>query len=327
MSQPTSGNLERSSSHLEKLMVEHFWFLYNIYLKDAWVTIGTFDGVHLGHQAILRGLQAGARAANAPAVVLTFHPHPAVVFGKRTNASSLTTPEERVSVLGDLGIDVVITYPFNMQTAGTTADEFVALLKEHLGFAWLGIGEDFALGKGRQGDADYLRGLGKQFGYHLQVFTPVEVMGELVSSSRIRSEISIGNVKTAARFLGRYYRLSGQVVQGDGRGRSIGIPTANLSVSDEKLIPASGVYACLVRVGDNMLAAAVNIGSRPTFDSNQGTSWVEAHLLDFSGDLYGQIIHLDFVERLRSEQRFAGVKELIEQIHHDIENTRTIVLV
>jgi len=247
------------------------------------------------------------------------------VFRKRENASSLTTPDERVKLIGDLGIDYVVTHPFNLQTAGTSAQDFISLLKSHLGFTWLGVGEDFALGKGRQGDVHYLRGLSEQYSYQLQVFSPVELEGEVISSSRIRSALADGDVQIASKLLGRPYMVSGEVVQGDGRGRRIGIPTANLQVDMEKLIPASGVYACRAKVGGDLYPAAVNIGVRPTFDGDQATRWVEAHLLDFSSDLYGQRISLEFIERLRGEQRFSGVDELIKQIHRDIQKTRNIV--
>jgi riboflavin kinase/FMN adenylyltransferase len=306
-------------------MVEHIWSLQNIQLSNAWLTVGTFDGVHLGHQAILRSLRTGAHAANVQAVVLTFHPHPAVVFGKRPSASSLTTPEERSKLMDELGIDIVITYPFDLQIARTSAQDFISLLKDRLGFSWLGVGEDFALGNGRQGDVTFLSSLSEQYAYQLQVFSPIKLDGQVVSSSRIRLALTDGDVQSAARLLGRPYGLSGEVILGDGRGRTIGIPTANLLVNKGKLIPASGVYACRAKVDNDIYVAAINIGVRPTFDGDKTTSWVEAHLLDFTGDLYGQYISLEFIERLRGEQRFAGVDELLQQIHRDIQITRNIV--
>lgn len=308
-------------------MVKHSYSLQNIHLNNSWLTIGTFDGVHLGHQAILSSLRAGAQATNAPAVVLTFHPQPAVFLGKRQNPSSLTTPEERAVLMGDLGIDLMITYPFDQQTATTPAQSFIELLKEHLGFCWLGMGEDFALGQGRQGDVNFLRSISEQYAYQLQVFPPVELDGKVISSSRIRAYLAEGDVQSAASMLGRPYRVSGEVVEGDKRGRTIGIPTANLLLNKEKVAPASGVYACRAKVGDDFFVAAVNIGSRPTFDGEHAKNWVEAHLLDFSGDLYGQHISLDFYERLRGEQRFAGVEELLQQIRRDIQKTREVVSV
>lgn len=306
-------------------MVEHIWSLSNIKLDSAWLTIGTFDGVHLGHQAILRSLRAGAQKLNAPAVVLTFHPQPAVVFKQREIASSLTTPDERAKIMGEMGMDFVITHPFNLQTAGITAEEFITTLKSKLGFTWLGVGEDFALGKGRQGNVEFLRSLGDKYGYHLEVFSPVEMEGERISSSRIRLAVKAGDVQMAAKLLGRSYVLSGEVVRGEGRGRKLGIPTANLKLNPEKLVPASGVYACRVVVGQDVFPAAVNIGVRPTFDGDQTTSWVEAHLLDYSSDLYGQAISVEFIHRLRGEKRFSGVEELLEQIHRDIQTTRDTV--
>ena len=159
------------------------------------------------------------------------------------------------------------------------------------------------------------------------MFSPVELEGEVISSSRIRAYLAEGDIQSAASMLGRPYRVSGEVVEGDKRGRTIGIPTANLLLNKEKLAPASGVYACRAKVGDDFIAAAVNIGTRPTFDGEHAKNWVEAHLIDFSGDLYGQHISLDFCERLRGEQRFPGVEELLQQIRRDIQKTREVVTI
>ena len=258
-------------------------------------------------------------------MVLTFHPHPSIVVGRRKDVSLLTTPDERAVSLGSLGIDFVITYPFEQQTAATSAMEFILLLKQHLNFSWLGVGQDFALGRSRQGNVNYLNSLSEVHAYDLKVFNPVELDGFVVSSSRIREALTRGDVVAAARMLGRPYFVTGEVVVGDGRGRTLGIPTANLSVDDKKLIPASGVYACQAKLGIGSFAAAVNIGRRPTFHDDQALPWVEAHLLDFTGDLYGQTVQLEFVEYIREEQRFVGVEALIQQIKCDIQQTRDIL--
>lgn len=322
-----SGSLARSFSHRKRLMVKHIRSLSDIKLNNAWVTIGTFDGVHLGHQTILNSLRAGALEAHTPAVVLTFTPHPAIFFSKRENVTTLTTPVERAQLIGELGIDYIITVPFDTRMAQTPALDFILLLKKRLGLSWLGIGEDFTLGKGRQGDINYLRDLGEQYHYQLQVFPPVKYESQVISSSRIRAALSDGYVRLAMNLLGRPYSLSGEVIRGDGRGRTIGIPTANLLVDAEKLIPASGVYACRAKVGENRYSAAVNIGIRPTFDGAHSARWIEAHLLNFSDDLYGKNISLEFFEFLRGEQRFMGASELIEQIQKDIQRIKNIVSV
>lgn len=305
--------------------MEHIESLQNIHLNNSWLTIGTFDGVHLGHQEILNNLLAGAHAANAPAVVLTFYPHPPVFFGKRSPSTSLTTPIEMASIMDEMGIEYLVTQPFTIQTANTSALDFIRLLKSRLGFTWLGVGYDFALGKDRQGDVKFLASLADEYAFTLRVFSPVEQEGFAISSSRIRSFLLEGDVQSASKALGHTYSLSGVVVVGDGRGRTIGIPTANLRLDERKLVPGSGVYACRASLGGVHYPAAVNIGNRPTFDGDQAKSWVEAHILDFSADIYSQTITLEFISRLRGEMRFPGIDELLFQIHLDIEKTRELV--
>ena len=305
-------------------MLRHLLSLADAALNNAWLTIGTFDGVHLGHQEIIRGLVAGAHAEGAPAVVLTFHPHPAVVVRKRQGAFYLTLPEERAALLGELGVDVVITQTFDLQLAATSAPDFIRILKERLGLRQLWVGYDFALGHGRTGNVDVLRELGESFDYQLHVVPPVTEGQQVISSSQIRSLLEAGEVQQASRLLGRPYRLGGQVTHGDGRGRTIGIPTANLDTGDEKLVPGRGVYACLADIGGQRWAAATNIGVRPTFDGQETVPHVEAHLLGFTGDLYDQVLQLSFLERLRGEQRFANIQALVAQIEQDIAHTRQI---
>lgn len=295
-------------------------------LVHAWLTIGSFDGVHLGHQALIRQLVNRAHAVGSPAVVVTFHPHPAVVLRGKTEDLYLTLPEERVKLFEWLGVDVVIVEPFTRELSQTSAFEFVTRLKAHLGLQYLMIGHDFALGRGREGNFSVLSALGRKLGFDVEEVGVIEIDGEVISSSRIRAFLEIGDVREAARFLGYPYRVTGTVIPGDHRGRVIGIPTANLSVPSGKIRPAVGVYACQAWVHGRVWAAATNIGVRPTFDG-QGTSLhLEAHLLDFSGDLYGQTVSLDFIERLRGEQRFPDIQALINQIRSDVQHTREIVL-
>jgi len=292
----------------------------------AWLTIGSFDGVHLGHQSIVRQLVSRAHTAGSPAVVLTFHPHPAVVLRGKTGDIYLTLPEERAQIFGILGVDGVIIEPFTLELSATSAIEFVARLKNRLGLRHLMIGHDFTLGRAREGDFSVLSRLGKEHGFDVEEVEVVQFEGEVISSSRIRFMLEAGEVSRAAQWLGRPYRVSGTVVPGDQRGRTIGIPTANLSVPSGKIRPTSGVYACQAWVDGRAWAAAVNIGVRPTFDGQGTPLHLEAHLLDFSGDLYGQTVSLDFIERLRAEQRFTNVQALIAQINMDINRTREIIL-
>ena len=302
--------------------MRHYWSLEEVHLHNTWLTIGSFDGVHRGHQEILRKLTAGAHKSGSPAVVITFFPHPSVVLGKREDAFYLTSPEERAALLGRYGADVVITYPFDRQVASTTARDFIARLDAHLDMRHLIVGYDFALGKGREGNVPRLKELGEEFGYTVDSIPPLKIGGEVVSSSRIRELLMDGKVEQAAQLLGRPHQIAGDVIAGDGRGSTIGIPTANLAIWAEKTIPKKGVYVCQAEVGGETWGAVTNIGVRPTFDSQSVTPTVETHLLDFNEDLYGLQIRLGFLSRLRDEQRFPNAEALVNQIHADIENAR-----
>jgi riboflavin kinase/FMN adenylyltransferase len=305
--------------------MQHYWSLDGVALQDAWLTIGSFDGVHLGHQAILRQLTAGAHAESAPAVVLTFHPHPAVVLRNRRGPFYLSTPEERAALLSEMGVDVVITHPFNRDIAALTAWEFMSRLQRHLGLKRLCIGHDFALGRGREGDFAALERLGLEFGYTVNSLVAVERDGQVISSSMIRAALAEGDVAGANRMLGRPYQVRGIVIHGDGRGRTIGIPTANLEIWAERALPKVGVYACLAYVDGRKWKAVTNVGYRPTFDGQMFEPLVETHLLGYDQDLYTREIVLSFVERLRDEKRFAGVQELVEQIRRDITKAQEII--
>ena len=303
----------------------HYRSLAGIQLENTWLTIGSFDGVHRGHQEIIHQVVAGARKIGAPAVAITFYPHPAVVLGKRTDAQFLTSPEERANLLGELGIDIVITYPFTTETAHLTALEFMTRLHDHLGLRQLFVGQGFALGRDREGNTERLRQIGTELDYQLQVIPPVLNDGAPISSSKIRSRLQEGDVTHAAMLLGRFYRISGQVVTGDARGKSLGIPTANLQIWAERAIPKAGVYVCKAFVGEKSWGAVTNIGTRPTFEGGDQKPRVEAHLLDFNADLYDQELSLEFVERLRDEKRFPSIESLVDQIHADIARAREIL--
>jgi riboflavin kinase/FMN adenylyltransferase len=301
-----------------------YWSLQDLHLQDVWLTIGSFDGVHRGHQAIVKRLTAGARAAGAPAVVLTFHPHPAVVLRARQGPYYLTSPQERADLLGELGVDVVVIHPFNHEVSNLTAREFVIRLHAHLDLKRLCVGHDFALGHNREGDLPTLEKLGGEFGYRLEVIGPISLSDQEISSSQIRSALLEGEVEKAAVLLGRAYEVQGLVVHGDGRGKQIGIPTANLDVWSERLLPKTGVYACLAQVGENQVKAVTNVGVRPTFTAAP-LPLVETHLLDYEADLYQEEISLSFIARLRDEKRFSGVPALVAQIQKDIQCAREIL--
>lgn len=293
-------------------------------MRDTWLTIGVFDGVHRGHQTILKQLTTGAHQLGAPAVLLTFDPHPAVVLSGR-ELKLLTTSEERAAILSTLGLEAVITHPFDRGVSEMSAHDFMARLKKHLGVSHLLVGYDFALGRGREGNAGRLTELGRELGYSVEVVHAVSDESGVISSTEIRKLIAVGNVIEAAQLLGRPYTLSGPVVHGDGRGRRIHIPTANIQYPENKLVPANGIYACRARIGTESFAAATNIGINPTFTPDKRMPNVEAHLLDFNRDLYGGQVTLEFVARLRDELKFDSVESLLVQIHADIAKTRDIL--
>lgn len=298
--------------------VNHHYSLDEVNAKSVWLTIGAFDGVHLGHQAIIKDLVDHAHATSTSAVVITFHPHPATITRGRSGPYYLTDPEYRAKLLGDLGVDMVITHPFNLEISQTPADEFVAKICQSLAPSHLVVGEDFALGRNRAGNVDKLRELSNVFNYRLEVIKPIKNDNLVISSSHIRKALADGDINTAQKMLGRPYRVSGKVIPGDGRGRLLGIPTANLDIWSELMLPKTGVYACKASLQGTMLNAVTNIGIRPTFEDQRVSLRVETHLLDFNQDLYGELLHLDFIARLRDELRFANYQALIDQIKLDI---------
>jgi riboflavin kinase/FMN adenylyltransferase len=307
--------------------MRHFQSLEGVQLQDTWLTIGTFDGVHRGHQEIVRSLVSKAHADGSEAVVLTFYPHPAVVIGKRQNPSYLTTPEERAELLGALGVDIVVTFPFTPQVSKISAQEFINLLNSHLGMRHLTVGPDFALGHNRIGNHQYLSEVGGELGFEVSIVNPVEIDGQVVSSSRIRAALREGEIGEVNNLLGRPYFVKGHVVPGDGRGHTIGIPTANLSMWFERALPKSGVYVTRGIVNGNTYGSVTNIGTRPTFTSENERLQVEAHLLDFNDQIYGLEVQLNFISHLRDEQRFSGVDTLISQIQQDILQAKNILAV
>lgn len=304
--------------------MQHYHSIAEVSLQDSWLTIGVFDGVHRGHREIIRKLTAGAQEAGAPAVVLTFDPHPAVVLGGG-EVKCLTTPDERAGLLAALGVAAVITQPFDLALAGLSAREFMSQLRSHLGLKQLLIGYDFALGKGREGNAARLSELGVEMGYRLEVVPAVSDESGVISSTEIRKLVAVGNVAEAAKLLGHPYGLHGPVIHGDGRGRALGIPTANIDYPRIKIIPPNGIYACWAYIGQEKFPAMVNIGINPTFTPEKQIPNVEAYLLDFDRDLYGRDLRLEFVDRLRDEVRFSSVAALLEQIRQDVARGREIL--
>ena len=305
--------------------MQHFWSLNDVQLENTWLTIGSFDGVHCGHQRVARELVTGAHQNDAPAVVLTFYPHPATVLRGYDYPFYLTSPEERATLLGELGVDIVITLPFDEKVVETSARDFMVKLHEHLNIYHVRVGYDFALGKDRLGTPEFLRELGEELGYSLKRTEPLILDDDVVSSSRIRFMLGAGQVDQAARLLGRNYCLEGKIIVGDRRGASLGFPTANMSIWSEQAIPAAGVYVCKAEVRGQTWQAVTNIGVRPTFEFQPVPPRVEAHLLDFDDDIYGEKLSIEFLKRLRGEQRFPDIDALVTQIQTDVQQARQML--
>lgn len=306
--------------------MQHYHALQLAHASNSWLTIGAFDGVHAGHQQIVRQLVAGAHAEAAPAVVLTFEPHPAEVLHGPLKGFYLHDPEDKAALFAELGVDILISQPFDASLRNTSAEEFMRQVHQQLQLSQLWIGHDFALGRDRQGNFDALRRFGVELGYSVHQVLPVRVDGAIVSSSMVRTALTEGDVAAAERLLGRRYRLRGEVVSGAQRGRTIGIPTANVQVPERRLVPASGVYVTWATLAGTRWPSVTNIGVRPTFADGTPAPVVETHILDYSGgEFYGEALELEFVARLRGEQKFAGADELVRQIQLDIEQARNTV--
>ena len=295
------------------------------------VTVGNFDGVHRGHQSLVAAAVSEARALGGTAVALTFDPHPSRVLSPDRAPASLMTLDQKAEALAGLGLDRLAVLPFTFELSRESASEFARrVLREALGARVVVVGEGFRFGRGREGDLGLLARLGRELGFEVRGSPPVLHEGAPISSTRIREALARGAVAAARDMLGRPFFVEGPVVRGDGRGRAIGLPTANVAVVNETL-PARGVYAVWCRVGggpqapgpDRGRPAVVNIGHRPTFGG--GGLAVEAHLLDFEGDLYGRTLRILFAERLREERAFDGAEALVRQVRDDIARAREML--
>jgi riboflavin kinase/FMN adenylyltransferase len=288
------------------------------------VAVGKFDGVHRGHAALVAEAVARARRLAGPAVILTFDPHPLQLLRPEQPLTLLTTPQDRDDALHRLGADHVLTLRIDHDLlALSAADFFERVLCRSLGARAVVEGPDFRFGRGREGDVALLRRLCPAAGVELAIVPPVEVAGGDVSSGRVRAALTAGDVRAAAELLGRPYLIRGVVGTGRRQGGTIGFPTANLE-GVTTVVPADGVYAAFARTQDGgRRQAAVNVGPQPTFGEHARK--IEAHLLDFTGDLYGQRLAIEFVERLRETRPFAGVPALVEQLHRDVERAREVL--
>jgi riboflavin kinase/FMN adenylyltransferase len=291
--------------------------------KETLLTIGVFDGIHLGHQRLLTHLRDEAQKKNWLSGVVTFKSHPKAVLSPENKLLWLSDAETKISLLRGLGIDVIVVLPFTSELARLTAQRFVQLLKEHLKMRGLIVGPDFALGRDREGNAEKLRLLGQEMGFSVGVIPPVVLDGQVVSSSAIRQALAQGDMKKTEKLFGRLFSLNGQVVSGDRRGRGLGFPTANLELKPEQALPSDGVYVTIAHVGHELMPSVTSIGVRPTFGGDKRL--VETYIIDYKGELLGQRLTIDLVDRLRDEKRFDTVEELKSQMGRDVEQARQIL--
>ncbi len=291
--------------------------------RETALTIGVFDGVHLGHQHLVQKLRQKAAEENLLSGVVTFRHHPRLVLYPEVKLTYLTSLSERIRLLTSLGVELIVALSFTLELAQLSAREFVSLLQRHLKMRALVIGPDFALGMGRGGDASALQALGQELNFRVELVPAKEWRGEVVSSTAIRLALSQGDPRKVSQLLGRRFRLAGQVITGDERGRMLGFPTANIAPDLEQALPADGVYATRAFVGEVVYKAVTNIGIRPTFGGSQRL--IEVHLLDFEGELHGQELEIELVEQLRGEIRFASAEELKAQIARDVEGARALL--
>lgn len=291
--------------------------------RETVLTIGVFDGVHLGHQRLIDYLKREAATRDYIPGVVTFCPHPQQVLSPRTSLPQLTTLEERLRLIRDLGIDLVVPLSFDQELAQLSARHFISLLQKHLKMRGLVIGPDFALGRNREGDVFSLHDLGKEAGFWVDVVSPGMINGDVISSTAIRQSLAKGEVAKANRLLGRSFALSGQVTHGDERGKQLGFPTANLTVPTIQALPEDGVYVTRAYLGSHTYASVTNIGRRPTF--GKGDRTVEVYLIGFNGVAYGKEIKIEIIERLRDEKRFPTPEDLKAQINRDVEKAMSIL--
>jgi riboflavin kinase/FMN adenylyltransferase len=287
--------------------------------QDTVLTIGVFDGVHLGHRHLLQQLVLKSRPNCQPGVI-TFSNHPATVLRPDRPVSYITSPERKVELLKHQGIELVISLEFTPTLSQISADDFVNLLVDTLRMKGLVIGPDFAFGRNRQGNAAFLQEAGARLGFWVETVEPLVLGGNAVRSGLIRQTITRGDVTTGNQLLGRNFRLCGQVVKGFQRGRELGFPTANLNIAPGMMLPGDGIYATWAVVKGQRLPSATSIGVRPTFGLTERL--VEVYILDFSGDLYGQTLGVDFVAKLRDQETFPDAAALTRQVDRDVANTR-----
>ncbi len=287
------------------------------------ITLGNFDGIHLGHQELIRKVIQRAKETRAQSIVVTFRPHPLKILAPEKCPPLISIYEEKIKLFEKLGVDVLVKIPFTIEFAKMSPEEFVkGVLCDTLGAKEIFVGFNYRFGRGREGNIATLRALGERLGFTVREVEQVSLDGEVISSTKIRSLLKDGEVEHAARLLGRTYAITGIVVKGDGRGKGLGFPTANIAPK-HSIIPADGVYAVRLFVRDKFYDGIANIGMRPTFGKHDLA--IEVHVFDFNEDIYGEEISLYFIGKIREEKKFDGPGELIRQIRADIETARSLL--
>ena len=291
-------------------------------LTGSVVTLGNFDGIHRGHQALIGGAVSDSKQIGVPSVVLTFEPHPLRVLAPERAPKLILAPKDKMQILQSLGVDVVAVQHFDLAFAKRSAEEFVSdLLVRRLKARKIWVGRDLRFGQGRKGTVDDLIRWGRDLAFDVAVVEPILVQGNRVSSSRIRELVSKGRVDEVKDMLGRYHFVSGRVVEGNRRGRELGFPTANIAARTE-VLPSDGIYATLFHIDTRVLLSVSSIGRNPTF--GPGPRTVESFIIDFDEAIYGKTVRLSFIKRIRDEVRFSSIPELIAQIRSDVQSAEAL---
>lgn len=291
-------------------------------VEKSVVTLGNFDGIHLGHQALIKGAVSDGKRLGCWSIVLTFEPHPLKVLAPDRAPKTLLTHKDKMQLLQSFGVDAVIVQHFDLAFAKIAAEDFVRnILVDRLHATKLWVGKDLRFGQGRRGDVGDLKRWGEDLGFEVAIVEPILVQGVRVSSSRIRQAIAAGRVNEVRPMLGRYHFLSGRVVRGQHRGKDLGFPTANLSTRTE-VLPPDGIYATLLQRGAEVFASVSSIGVNPTF--GEGPRTVESYILNFNENIYGETVKLSFVQRIRDEKKFSSVEALVTQIRDDVSRAENI---
>jgi riboflavin kinase/FMN adenylyltransferase len=290
---------------------------------ETLLTIGVFDGVHAGHRYLLEELQQRAAERRLLSAVVTFDPHPQSVLHPHQQLPWLSSLEDRIRTLEELGIKVVAVLTFTPKLAQLGAREFMSLLRKYLKMRGIMVGPDFTLGRGGEGNSSLLRALGGEMKFTVNVAPPFTIEGEVVSSTLIRQALAQGDMRRVESLMGRRFYLRGKVITSDKRGRLLGFPTANLDIKPQQALPDNGIYATITLVNGQRFPSATNVGTRPTF--GEGERMVETYLLNYRGDLYGRQVRVEFVRKLRDEQRFPSAEELIVQMRKDVQEVDAIL--